>query len=34
VEFLPAVYPNADENVQDLKKRVQEMIQIAILPSV
>jgi long-chain acyl-CoA synthetase len=30
VEFLPAVYPNAEENVQELKKRVQEMIRISV----
>jgi long-chain acyl-CoA synthetase len=27
VEFLPAVYPNADESVQELKERVQEVIR-------
>ena len=27
VEFLPAVYPNAEENVQELKEKVQGMIE-------
>ena len=31
VEFLPAVYPNADESVQELTKRVQEVIREAAL---
>jgi long-chain acyl-CoA synthetase len=30
VEFLPAVYPTIEENVQELKEKVQKMIEIAI----
>ena len=30
VEFLPAVYPNTDENVQELKEKVQKMIEKAL----
>jgi long-chain acyl-CoA synthetase len=30
VEFLPAVYPNPNENVQDLKEKVQKMIEKAL----
>ena len=30
VEFLPAVYPNPDENVQELKEKVQSMIENAL----
>ena len=33
VEFLPAVYPNPDENVQELKEKVQKIIENALRKS-
>jgi long-chain acyl-CoA synthetase len=30
VEFLPAVYPNVEENVQHLKQKVQDLIEKAL----
>jgi len=31
VEFLPAIYPNPDENAQELKEKVQKLIEKALM---